>query len=254
MRNKIVAGNWKMNTIVREGVALASDINVSLKDINLPENVKIILAPPFTHIAFVEQVTDDKKIIIAGQNCSSEEQGAYTGEISAKMLKMIGCSAVIIGHSERRAYFCETSETLAKKTEQALKNELTPIFCCGEKLEEREAGNHFNIVKNQISESLFNLSEKNFSKIVIAYEPVWAIGTGVTATKEQAQEMHEFIRKSVAEKYGNNTAEKLTILYGGSVKPDNAAEIFSMPDVDGGLIGGASLKADSFVDIVKAIL
>ncbi len=254
MRNKIVAGNWKMNTIVREGVALASDINVSLKDINLPENVKIILAPPFTHIAFVEQVTDDKKIIIAGQNCSSEEQGAYTGEISAKMLKMIGCSAVIIGHSERRAYFCETSETLAKKTEQALKNELTPIFCCGEKLEEREAGNHFNIVKNQISESLFNLSEKNFSKIVIAYEPVWAIGTGVTATKEQAQEMHEFIRKTVAEKYGNNTAEKLTILYGGSVKPDNAAEIFSMPDVDGGLIGGASLKADSFVDIVKAIL
>ncbi len=253
MRKKIVAGNWKMNTSVKEGIALASDIDTELKNIEIPDNVEIIIAPPFTHIISVKQAIKGEKIIIAAQNCATESGGAYTGEVSAEMLKDSGCSAVITGHSERRAYYNETSEILAKKTEQILKNNMIPIFCCGEKLEEREAGNHFNVVKSQISEALFHLSDDDFSKIVIAYEPVWAIGTGVTASKEQAQEIHSFIRKIISEKYGNTISENLTILYGGSVKPANAEEIFSMPDVDGGLIGGAALKADSFVDIIKAI-
>ncbi len=253
MRKKIVAGNWKMNTIVNEGVSLASDINNELEKFNLPDNVDVIIAPPFTHIASVKQVISDGKILLAGQNCAEEVKGAYTGEVSAEMLKSLGCSSVIIGHSERRAYYHETSDILAKKIGLVLNNEMTPVFCCGEKLEDREAENHFEVVKNQISEALFHLSEKDFAKIVIAYEPVWAIGTGVTASKEQAQEIHAFIRKLISEKYGNTISENLTILYGGSVKPANAKEIFSMPDVDGGLIGGAALKADSFVDIIKAI-
>jgi len=253
MRKKIVAGNWKMNTLVNEGVSLASDINNELKKINLPDNVDLIIAPPFTHILSVKQATDNDRIMLSAQNCATESKGAYTGEISAEMLKKMGCSSVIIGHSERRAYYSETSEILEKKIEQVLNNKMTPIFCCGEKLEERKTENHFEVVKNQISEALFHLSEEDFSKIVIAYEPVWAIGTGVTASKEQAQEIHAFIRKVVSQKYGNIIAENLTILYGGSVKPANAKEIFSMPDVDGGLIGGAALKADSFIDIIKAI-
>jgi len=253
MRKKIVAGNWKMNTVVKDGVSLAADINTKSEKINLPDNVDVIIAPPFTHIFSVKQVTNNKKITVAGQNCATESKGAYTGEVSAEMLKSLGCSSVIIGHSERRAYYSETSEILTKKIGQVLSNDMFPIFCCGEKLKEREAGNHFNVVKNQISEALFHLSEKDFSKIVIAYEPVWAIGTGVTASKEQAQEIHAFIRKLISEKYGERAAENLTILYGGSVKPENAQEIFSMPDVDGGLIGGAALKTDSFIDIIKAI-
>ncbi|MCF6366902.1 MAG: triose-phosphate isomerase [Bacteroidales bacterium] len=253
MRKKIVAGNWKMNTILREGVSLASDINKGLKDFSLREEVEVIIAPPFTHLTFVKQVIDNDNIKVSAQNCAAEDKGAYTGEVSAEMLKMLGCGAVILGHSERRAYYNETSETLFKKVNQALANNLTPIFCCGEMLEQREAGNHFNIVETQISDGLFHLSESDFAKVVIAYEPVWAIGTGVTASKEQAQEMHEFIRKIVKTKYGNNIAENLTILYGGSVKPSNAKEIFAQPDVDGGLIGGASLNAESFIDIIKAI-
>lgn len=253
MRKKIVAGNWKMNKDIKEGVVLASEIDSKLKNITLPEDVKVIIAPPYTHLAFVEQVIDKNKIQISAQNCATESEGAFTGEISAKMLNSISCSAVIIGHSERRAYFNETSEILVKKIKQVLRNSMMPIFCCGEKLEEREAGNHFDVVKKQVSEALFNLTEKEISQIIIAYEPVWAIGTGVTASKEQAQEIHQFIRKIIAEKYGNYTADNLTILYGGSVKPNNAKEIFAMQDVDGGLIGGASLKADSFIDILKAI-
>ncbi len=253
MRNKIVAGNWKMNTIVRDGVALASMINNQLKDVELREDVKVIIAPPFIHLTFVRQVVDCKKVLVAAQNCATEDAGAFTGEISAEMLKMLGCNSVILGHSERRAYYGETSETLIKKTEQVLKNEMTPIFCCGEMLEQREAGNHFKIVEVQVSEALFHLSEEDFAKIIIAYEPVWAIGTGVTASKEQAQEMHAFIRNFVKQKYGNKVADNLSILYGGSVKPNNAKEIFAEPDVDGGLIGGASLKPESFIDIIKAI-
>ncbi len=254
MRKKIVAGNWKMNTLLKEGVALAQDINSGLKNITLPEDTEVIIAPPFTHITFADQVTDKTKIKIAAQNCAAETEGAFTGEVSAKMLKSANCSYVIVGHSERRAYYGDTSEILTKKTEQVLNNGMYPVFCCGEKLKEREAGKHFDVVKTQISEALFHFSAENFSKIIIAYEPVWAIGTGVTASKEQAQEMHNFIRKTVKGKYGYTIAENLTILYGGSVKPANAKDIFSMPDVDGGLIGGASLKADSFIDIVKAIL
>ncbi len=252
MRNKIVAGNWKMNTTVKEGVFLASQINNHLKDIELRNDVQVVISPPFTHLTFVCQVIDKSKILLAAQNCADESEGAYTGEISATMLKDLGCNAVILGHSERRAFYHETSETLFKKTNQVIANDLTPIFCCGEMLEQREAGNHFNIVESQISEAIFHLSETDFSKIVIAYEPVWAIGTGVTASKEQAQEMHAFIRNIVKVKYGNNIAENLTILYGGSVKPSNAEELFAQPDVDGGLIGGASMDAKSFVDIIKA--
>lgn len=242
-----------MNTIVRDGVALASIINNQLKNVELRDGVEVVIAPPMTHLTFVAQVVDSEKIMLAAQNCATEDKGAYTGETSAEMLKMLGCSAVILGHSERRAYYGETSETLIKKTEQVLKNNMTPIFCCGEKLEQREANKHFKIVEAQISEALFHLAKENFAKIVIAYEPVWAIGTGVTASKEQAQEMHAFIRNVVKEKYGNIIAEDLTILYGGSVKPNNATEIFAQDDVDGGLIGGASLQAESFIDIINAI-
>ncbi len=253
MRKKIAAGNWKMNTTVIEGINLASEINTLLKNLNLEEHQEVVIAPPFTHLTSVEQVVDSKKIKLAAQSCSTEDEGAYTGEISAKMIKSMGCTYVIIGHSERRAYYGETGEILVKKINQALNNDLTPIFCCGEQLEERERGNHFNIVEKQISEVLFNYLVSDFNKIVIAYEPVWAIGTGVTASKEQAQEMHAFIRKVVADKFGNDSAANLTVLYGGSVKPDNARELFEQPDVDGGLIGGASLNAKGFFEIVNSI-
>jgi len=253
MRKKIVAGNWKMNTIVRDGVALASSLNNALKKVELREDTLVIIAPPFTHISFISQVVDDLKIQLASQNCSTEEKGAFTGEISAEMIKMIGCKYVIIGHSERREYFNEDSPMLLKKVKQALVNNLTPIFCCGEILKERENNNHFNIVKEQVSEALFSLSKEDFSKIVIAYEPVWAIGTGVTASNEQAQEMHAYIRKLVSDKFGPEIADNLSILYGGSVKPSNAVELFSQKDVDGGLVGGASLDAESFTEIIKSI-
>jgi len=253
MRKKIVAGNWKMNTTVKHGVLLASEINKELKKIDLRDEVEVVIASPFTHLISIVESVGNEKIIVSSQNCATENSGAYTGEISAEMLKMLGCGAVILGHSERRAYYGETSDVLIKKTTQVLNNNMTPIFCCGEMLEQREANNHFKVVEAQLSEALFHLSADEFSKIVIAYEPVWAIGTGVTASKEQAQEMHEFIRNIIKDKYGKTLADDLTILYGGSVKPSNAKDIFSMPDVDGGLIGGASLKANSFIDIIKAI-
>ncbi len=253
MRKKIVAGNWKMNTLVKEGVALASSFNTELKKVTLRDDTSVIIAPPFTHLTFISQVIDTKKILLAAQNCSTEANGAYTGEISVEMLKMLGCNAVIIGHSERRAYFNETTDILIKKIEQTLANDLIPIFCCGERLEQREAKDHFDVIKDQISEALFGLNKDDFSKIIIAYEPVWAIGTGVTASNEQAQEMHAFIRKIISDKFGDDIADDLSILYGGSVNPSNASELFSQKDVDGGLVGGASLKPDSFIDIIKAI-
>ncbi|MBN1252538.1 MAG: triose-phosphate isomerase [Bacteroidales bacterium] len=252
MRKKIVAGNWKMHTCIEEGVILAAEINSKVKKEVSNQETGIIIAPPFTHLSIIGQIVDNERICIAAQNCSSEPKGAFTGEVSAKMLKSFGVKAVILGHSERRAYYVETNEILLKKVNLVLENDLKPIFCCGEKLEERESKNHFNVVKSQIEQVLFNLDVENFSKCIIAYEPVWAIGTGVTASSEQAQEMHLFIRNLIVEKFGKEISENITILYGGSCKPSNSKELFSKPDVDGGLIGGASLDADDFIAIINS--
>ncbi len=251
MRRKIVAGNWKMNTLPSEGKALAQAINEKLKDFDTNE-IKVAIAPPFTHLSEIAKIIDSNKIILAAQNCAENDKGAYTGEISASMLKNLGVKAVILGHSERRAYYGETSATLNNKVAQVLANGQEIIYCIGEVLEEREAGKHFEIVKNQLDEVIFKLSAEDFKNVIIAYEPVWAIGTGKTASPEQAQEMHAFIRKLISEKYGEQIAQDTTIQYGGSCKPSNAKELFSQPDVDGGLIGGASLKADDFYAIINS--
>jgi len=250
MRKNIVAGNWKMNKTLAEGVGLAKEINEVLKGADL--KCDVVLGTPFTHLASVVAVVDSGKIAVSAQNCADKESGAYTGEISAEMVKSTGATYVILGHSERRAYHNETPEMLKTKVELALKNGLKPIFCIGEVLEERESNIFFEVVKSQIVESLFELSADDFSNIVLAYEPVWAIGTGKTATPAQAQEMHAFIRKTIAEKYGSEIADNTTILYGGSANPSNAQELFSNPDVDGGLIGGASLKVADFKAIIDA--
>ena len=250
MRKNIVAGNWKMNKTLQEGLALANELNDALKGATL--NCDVVVGTPFTHLASVVAAVDAKKIGVAAQNCADKESGAYTGEISASMVKSTGAAYVILGHSERRAYYGETAEILKTKVELALKNDLTPIFCIGEVLAERESNTHFDVVKSQIEESLFNLSADDFAKIVLAYEPVWAIGTGKTASAEQAQEMHAFIRKTLVEKYGQDIAENTSILYGGSCNAANAKELFSNTDVDGGLIGGASLKVADFKAIIDA--
>jgi triosephosphate isomerase len=221
-----------------------------LRDQPAPENVGVAIAPPFTHLSEVNKVIDPARICLAAQNCASEANGAYTGEVSVGMLKNVGVMAVIIGHSERRAYYKEDHATLAKKVNLAIKNEMRPIFCCGEVLEERNAGLQNQVVEKQLNESLFHLDNEDFSRVIIAYEPVWAIGTGVVASPDQAQEIHKYIRSLVAARYGAGIAGELTILYGGSCKSSNAAEIFSKPDVDGGLIGGAALDAAEFHRIV----
>lgn len=248
MRKNIVAGNWKMNTVLEEGVELASQINDLLKE--KKANCEVVICVPFTHLVSVNGVID-APIKLGAENCSEHEKGAYTGEVSAAMVKSTGASHVILGHSERRQYFGENNEQLLAKTKLALANNLTPIFCVGEVLEERENGSYNDVVKGQV-EALFSLSADDFSKIVIAYEPVWAIGTGKTATDDQAQEIHAFIRKTIADKYGAEVADNTSILYGGSCKPSNAAQLFAKPDVDGGLIGGAALEAASFMGIVNA--
>jgi triosephosphate isomerase len=250
MRKKIVAGNWKMNKTLQEGLSLANELNAILA--NETPNCDVVIGTPFIHLAGVASAVDTNKIGVAAQNCADKESGAYTGEVSAAMVKSTGAGYVILGHSERRAYYGETAETLKTKVELALKNELTPIFCIGEVLEERESNVHFEVVKSQIIDSLFDLSAADFSKIILAYEPVWAIGTGKTATAAQAQEMHAFIRQTLASKYGQAVADNCSILYGGSCNPGNAKELFSNPDVDGGLIGGASLKAADFKAIIDA--
>ncbi len=250
MRKNIVAGNWKMNKSLQEGIQLAKELNEALKGKSL--NCDVIVGTPFIHLASVAESVDTNKIGVAAQNCADKESGAYTGEVSAEMVASTGAKYVILGHSERRAYYNETAETLKEKVLLALKNNLTPIFCIGEVLEERESEKHFEVVKSQIEASLFDLSSDDFSKIVLAYEPVWAIGTGKTATPEQAQEMHAFIRKTLAEKYGSEIADNTSILYGGSANASNAKELFSNPDVDGGLIGGASLSVDKFMPIIEA--
>lgn len=239
-----------MNKNLQEGIQLTEELNAALNN-NQP-NCRVIIGTPFIHLSEVCKITDQKLLGVAAQNCADHESGAYTGETSAEMVKSTGASYVILGHSERRAYYHETAQTLKTKTELALKNNLTPIFCIGEVLEEREAGNHFAVVESQIKESLFHFSAETFSKIILAYEPVWAIGTGKTASPDQAQEIHAFIRKTIADKYNQEVADNISILYGGSCKPSNAAELFANPDVDGGLIGGAALKADDFMGIIAA--
>ncbi len=250
MRKKIVAGNWKMNTTVAEGVALAKAIVKQKKEVS--KDVQLVVAPPFTHLVPVAQVIEGSSVALSAQNCADQPKGAFTGEVSAAMLKDAGCAYTILGHSERREYYGETSEKLVKKMALAFENGLKVIFCVGEKLEERNAGHHFDVVSTQISEVLFGLTPEQMADVVIAYEPVWAIGTGVTATSEQAQEIHSFIRQTLAAHFGGKVAEETTILYGGSCKPSNAKELFACPDIDGGLIGGASLKADDFIAIAKA--
>ena len=252
MRTRIAAGNWKMNTSLDEGIALAKTIDDFLKTFQL-ENKRVILGTPFTHLVSIVNIVDFKKISVAAQNCAKWEKGAYTGEVSAEMIRSTGAHYAIIGHSERRQYFNESNEDLKQKVDLCLKNMLKPIFCVGERLEERENNSHFEVVKKQISESLFHLDEENIKRIVLAYEPVWAIGTGKTATPEQAQEMHAYIRSLLAEKYGTVVAAEISILYGGSCNASNAATLFSQPDIDGGLIGGASLKANDFIEIIKAL-
>lgn len=250
MRKNIVAGNWKMNTTLPEGVALAKGVNEALS--TFKANCDVVIAVPFTHLASINQVIDKNKLGLGAENCANHKSGAYTGEVSAPMVASTGATYVILGHSERRQYYGETSEILKEKVALALENKLTPIFCIGEVLEERENETHFDVVKKQIVDALFNLSAEDFGKLILAYEPVWAIGTGKTATDDQAEEMHAFIRNVIAEKYGKEVAENTSILYGGSCKPSNAKQLFAKPNVDGGLIGGASLEVQSFIDIVKA--
>ncbi len=256
MRKKIAAGNWKMHTTLEEGKALIQSIIKGVEENpprQSPDELLVVLGTPFITLESAVKLTkDQKQVKIAAQNCYSEEKGAFTGEISTAMIRSVGADFVIIGHSERREYFAESHAMLAKKVDLALKNGLTPIFCCGEKLEVREQNTHFDLVKRQVAESLFHIDAEAFTKIVIAYEPVWAIGTGVTATPDQAQEMHAVIRNLLAEKYGKTIANNTTILYGGSVNAKNARELFSQPDVDGGLVGGASLKADEFLTIIHS--
>ena len=249
MRKHIVAGNWKMNTTVPEGVKLASEVNAALEGIT--PKCDVVIGVPFTHLTAVKAVIGEK-LGLSAENCADKAKGAYTGEVSAAMVASTGATYVILGHSERRQYYGETAATLKDKVALALENGLCPIFCIGEVLEERENGTYFDVIKAQIVESLFDLSAEDFGKIVLAYEPVWAIGTGKTATADQAQEIHAFIRGLIAEKYGNQVADDTTILYGGSCKPSNAKELFEKPDVDGGLIGGAALDAASFMGIVTA--
>ena len=257
MRKKIVAGNWKMNTTVPEGVELAKEVVAKVSEV--PADVKLVIAPPFTHLYPVAEVVKGTAVGLSAQNCADKEKGAYTGEVSVKMLSSVGvkmlssvgCGYTILGHSERRQYYGETDAKLVEKVKLAIAEGLSPIFCVGENLEEREAGRHFDVVSEQVKNVLYTLSAEEMAKVVVAYEPVWAIGTGKTATAEQAQEIHACIRKVLAEKFGA-LAEEITILYGGSCKPSNAKELFACPDIDGGLIGGAALKADDFIAIAQS--
>lgn len=253
MSRKLVAGNWKMNLQKDEAHALIAEILGMLND-EVSSDKKVILFPSFVHIgAAVQLCSADKRIAIGAQNCSDKISGALTGEVSAAMLRSIGCKYVLIGHSERRQYFHENNPLLAEKINTALKELIHPVYCIGETLEQRNSNQHFATIENQLNDGIFHLDEHNFRKCILAYEPVWAIGTGVTASADQAQEMHAFIRSLVIKKYGSPVADDTTILYGGSCNDQNAAELFSLPDVDGGLIGGASLKSRSFVNIIKAL-
>ena len=250
MRKFIVAGNWKMNTTVPQGVELAKA--VVEKSQHLPANVKLIVAPPFTHLVSVAEALKGSKVELSAQNCADKDKGAFTGEVAADMLLSAGCAWTILGHSERRQYYGETDAKLVEKVRLALGAGLGVILCVGENLQERDAEQHFEVVTRQTKDVLYNFSEEDMKHIVIAYEPVWAIGTGKTATALQAEEIHACIRKVIEEKFGKEVADDLTILYGGSCKPSNARELFAQPDIDGGLIGGAALKADDFIAIAES--
>ncbi len=249
MRSKIVTGNWKMNKTAAQTEALLAELSGKLPD----TEAEVMVAPAFVNLTAAVRNLESSTIEVIAQNMHFAESGAYTGEISADMLLSIGIDTVIIGHSERRAYFGETDEILAKKVVAALEKNMRVMFCFGEELEDRKSDKHFSLVESQLKNALFSLDANSWGKIILAYEPVWAIGTGETASPEQAQEMHAFIRKTILEAYGTSIANSVSILYGGSVKPANAEEIFSKPDVDGGLIGGASLVSDDFIAIIKAI-
>jgi len=253
MRKKIVAGNWKMNKTFEEAGILASEVMGMVED-EVKGNVRVVLCIPFPYLVSIKnQLRKNSRIEVGAQNCSEHEAGAYTGEVSAAMLRSMGVPYVIIGHSERRQYFGEDAKLLAKKVDISLKYGLTPIFCCGEPLEVREKNEHEKLVKQQVEEALFHLDADAVEKVVIAYEPVWAIGTGKTATSQQAQQMHAVIRQHLASKYGKSVADNISVLYGGSVNAGNAKELFANPDVDGGLVGGASLKSRDFTEIIKAM-
>jgi len=250
MRKTVVAGNWKMNKDLNESVALVSEIKNLL---GKNDNAEAIVCPPFTSLETVSALLKDTNIGLGAQNMCSEDSGAFTGAISASMIKSVGCQYVILGHSERRTIFGETDELINSKIKKALENSLIPIFCIGETLEERESGEMKNVIERQVKEGLKELSADQLSQMIIAYEPVWAIGTGKTATPDQAQEVHAFIRGLLSEMYSSNFADNVTIQYGGSVKPDNAKELLGQPDIDGALVGGACLKAESFIGIAKAV-
>ncbi|WP_156309279.1 triose-phosphate isomerase [Sphingobacterium endophyticum] len=251
MRKNIVAGNWKMNMDYEQGISLFSEIVNMVKD-EVIGNQEVVVCSPFIHLAAISKLSSGTgNVSIGAQTINEHESGAYTGEISASQVKSTGAAYVILGHSERRAYFNETDELLAEKVNAALKHDLKPIFCIGETKDERESGSYFDIIKTQLSKGLFHLDAEAFKNVVLAYEPVWAIGTGLTATPEQAQEVHAFIRKTLAEQYGQEIADNTSILYGGSANPSNAQSLFSQPDIDGGLIGGASLKSRDFLQIIN---
>ncbi|NND88638.1 MAG: triose-phosphate isomerase [Flavobacteriaceae bacterium] len=249
MRQKIVAGNWKMNNDLAETEALLEQLKKQV----FPEDVRVMIAPSFTNLHHTFESVRQHPIELAAQNMHAATNGAYTGEVSASMLKSVGVQTVILGHSERRAYFQETNELIADKVKAAIEHEMTVIYCFGEELSDRESGDHFKVVKEQLEKGLFDLDSSNWEHIILAYEPVWAIGTGETASPEQAQEMHAFVRKTVEDGFDSSIADKVSILYGGSVKPGNAKEIFAKQDVDGGLIGGAALDAESFMQIINGI-
>ena len=249
MRKKIVAGNWKMNNNKSETAELIQ----ALKSLSFSTDVRVMIAPAFTHLAQAEELTQGGRIEVLAQNMNANDSGAFTGEISAKMLHSIGINKVILGHSERRAYYNETDAGLKQKVKKALTYDMEVVFCFGEELDQRKAGSHFEVVQSQLETVLFDLNSTEWSKIILAYEPVWAIGTGETASPEQAQDIHAFIRGLIASKYDEDLAQDVSILYGGSIKPANASAIFSQTDVDGGLIGGASLNAEDFIAIIQSI-
>ncbi len=252
MRNKIIAGNWKMFTTVPEAVDLVNSLKSHLENVDI-KGRKVILFPPFLQVGIVKHLTGETEDIYVGaQNCHTMKEGAYTGEISAEMIASTGADYVLVGHSERRQYFHETNELLSRKVLAAHRAGIIPVYCCGETLEERESDSHFHVIERQIAEGLFSLDAEGITRVIVAYEPIWAIGTGKTASPEQAQEIHAYIRTLLKGRYGEETAQNISILYGGSVKPANAAELFGKEDIDGALVGGASLKADDFTAIITS--